>query len=393
MFSKFLSRFVLFLILILSLRLEADHPKDIFVVWPYTLRGNNGEVLLKFKLSVPKRIILKVKMGNEQSLEEKETPLNLNPNKVYSFKLGKQKCDNFIEYSLIDIEDPGKVFDKHILKSFGCRESRFGFKFGFMSDTQEDDGRHAKFAKIVKKHVQNEKLSFILNTGDVVQNGGKEDEWVSFFEAGRPYLSKTPLVAALGNHAFYKEKNHKRSTPYHFRKYLRWLKSPRLGNLSLEFPKFTLIIFNSNFTRLRKHQEIIQWKWFEEKLRVQSKKEKPIFVAMHYPPISSSAFHLSGSAKILRKRLVPLVEKYGVRAVFAGHTHLYERSLKNNIHYFISGPTGGRFMRSTFANNDYNKVLIENTETFSIISVTKKYIYFKTFDNKDNLVDNLRIKI
>ena len=90
---------------------------------------------------------------------------------------------------------------------------------------------------------------------------------------------------------------------------------------------------------------------------------------------------------------MPLVEKYGVRAVFAGHTHLYERSLKNNIHYFISGPTGGRFMRSTFANNDYNKVLIENTETFSVISVTKKYIYFKTFDNKDNLVDNLRIKI
>ena len=124
MFSKFLSRFVLFLILILSLRLEADHPKDIFVVWPYTLRGNNGEVLLKFKLSVPKQIILKVKTGNKQSLEEKETPLSLNPNKVYSFKLGKQKCDNFIEYSLIDshyelshnirlLYDFTKIFIKH----------------------------------------------------------------------------------------------------------------------------------------------------------------------------------------------------------------------------------------------------------------------------------------
>tara|TARA_B100000029_G_scaffold283794_1_gene277524 strand:- start:1255 stop:2436 length:1182 start_codon:yes stop_codon:yes gene_type:complete len=393
MFSKFLSKFVLFVILVFSFRLEAINSKDIFVVWPYTLRGNNGEVLLKFKLSTPKRMILKVKKGNKESLEEKETPLNLNQNKVYSFKLGKQKCGDFIEYSLIDNVDSEKIFDNHILKSFECSGSRFGFKFGFMSDTQENNERHAAFAKIVQKHVEKEKLAFVLNTGDVVQNGGKEDDWVKFFKAGRPYLSKTPLVAALGNHAFYKEKNHKRSTPYHFKKYLRWLKSPRLGNLSLEFPNFSLIVFNSNFTRLRKNQEIIQWKWFEAKLKTYSEKRLPIFVAMHYPPISSSAFHLSGSANILRKRLVPLVEKYGVKAVFAGHTHLYERSLKNNVHYFIAGPTGGRFIRKTFENKEFNKVLKTNTETFSVISVTKKYIYFKTFDNKDELIDKLRIKI
>ena len=39
------------------------------------------------------------------------------------------------------------------------------------------------------------------------------------------------------------------------------------------------------------------------------------------------------------------------------------------------------------------KILKENTGTFSIISVTKNYIHLKTFDDKDVLIDELKIKI
>ncbi len=174
---------------------------------------------------------------------------------------------------------------------------------------------------------------------------------------------------------------------------MRWPKSPTLGYFSLEFPHFALIVFNSNFPRLNKKEEEKQWQWVEEKLKSYSEKDIPIFMAMHYPALSSSAFHLSRQARKLRGNLIPLIEKYGVKAVFAGHTHIYERSLKEKTHYITSGPTGGRYIRSTFSKNRYNVFLKEHTGTFSIISVTKKYFRLKTYNEKDEIIDILNVKI
>jgi predicted phosphodiesterase len=384
---------VLFLTLCFSFRIKAEESKKVFSIWPYTLRTDKGEVLLKFKLLNTKRLILKIKKENKNDLSEIKRELSLKKEKVYSLSLGRQLCGDTIEYKLIDDDGSEKVYDHNLLNSFTCRDGRFAIKFGIMSDTQENNERHAKMSKMIKKHVKNENISFVLNTGDVVHYGGLEDEWVNFFKAGRSYLSKTPLVAALGNHAFYKGGKKMGPVPQKFKRYLRWPKSPTLGYFSLEFPHFALIVFNSNFPRLNKKEEEKQWQWVEEKLKLYNEKDIPIFMAMHYPALSSSAFHLSRQARKLRGNLIPLIEKYGVKAVFAGHTHIYERSLKEKTHYITSGPTGGRYIRSTFSKNRYNVFLKEHTGTFSIISVTKKYFRLKTYNEKDEIIDILNVKI
>ena len=91
--------------------------------------------------------------------------------------------------------------------------------------------------------------------------------------------------------------------------------------------------------------------------------------------------------------MLPLVEKYGVKIVFSGHTHIYERSLKNDVHYVIGGLVGGRFIRSTYKRNTDKQFLLSNTGTFTLVSVTKKYIRLKTYDEVGNIVDTLNINL
>ncbi|MBG07769.1 MAG: hypothetical protein CME68_03365 [Halobacteriovoraceae bacterium] len=373
--------------------IQAEDSKDLFKIWPYTLRTDKGEVLLKFRLNKNKKLVLKIKRETQEGEDLKERILKVSKKKVYTFKLGTQKCGESLEYKLVSHDDPEVILESHYLKAFSCGDGRTSFKFLMMSDTQENNERHQKLGEMISKKMKKQKISFVLNTGDVVQNGGKDDDWVSFFKAGKSYLSKYPIVAALGNHAFYRERGKKTSMPNNFSRYLRWLESPKLGYFSLEFPNFALVIFNSNFAKLKKEQEKNQWKWFEERLKHYKEKELPTFVAMHYPPFSSSAFNLSSSARTLRKMMLPLIEKYGVKIVFSGHTHIYERSFKDNIHYIIGGPSGGKFIRSTYSKNEFKKFMLPNTPTFTLVSVKKDYVSLKTYNAEGKLIDALRVDL
>lgn len=91
--------------------------------------------------------------------------------------------------------------------------------------------------------------------------------------------------------------------------------------------------------------------------------------------------------------MIPLVEKYGVKIVFSGHTHIYERSFKNNIHYIIGGPSGGKFIRSTYNKNIFKKFMLPNTPTFTLVSVMKSHVSLKTYDEKGKLIDTLRVDL
>src|SRR5262249_61791186 len=63
----------------------------------------------------------------------------------------------------------------------------------------------------------------------------------------------------------------------------------------------------------------------------------PRFIARPPPPYSTS---IHGGQPELREMWTPIFERYGVDAVFSGHDHVYERSEKNGIRYFVSGGGG-----------------------------------------------------
>ncbi len=60
---------------------------------------------------------------------------------------------------------------------------------------------------------------------------------------------------------------------------------------------------------------------------------------LHHPPFSSGKRH--GSDTLIRGDVHPLFVRHGVRVVFSGHDHIYQRvTLQDDIQYFVSGAGG-----------------------------------------------------
>jgi len=79
-----------------------------------------------------------------------------------------------------------------------------------------------------------------------------------------------------------------------------------------------------------------QMKWLEEDLAATKLPWKVIY--MHRPPYSSGAH---GSDTTLRNKLAPVLQRYGVQLVLAGHDHDYERMKpQNGVTYVVTGGGG-----------------------------------------------------
>jgi len=85
------------------------------------------------------------------------------------------------------------------------------------------------------------------------------------------------------------------------------------------------------------------YSWVEADLQqAVAEDARHIFVFVHRPPYCE--LWIDGEEDF-RKRLVPLLEDYGVDACFSGHTHEYERGYLNGVYYCITG--GGSWLDIT----------------------------------------------
>lgn len=131
------------------------------------------------------------------------------------------------------------------------------------------------------------------------------------------------------------------------------------------------------------------WKWLEEKMQAAKKSNSPLILATHFPVYSSSLNRFTSVAvKKLRSVLVPLVEKYGVKLVLSGHTHMFERSYKKGVNYLVAGPAGGRANKPTLTNK-YRQVFDANALTFTKIKYNNKTFKLETFNRDNVLIDQL----
>jgi hypothetical protein len=79
-----------------------------------------------------------------------------------------------------------------------------------------------------------------------------------------------------------------------------------------------------------------QMTWLEQDLAATTLPWKIVY--MHRPPYSSG---MHGSDTTLRNKLKPVVERFGVQLVLAGHDHNYERMKpQNGVAYVVTGGGG-----------------------------------------------------
>jgi predicted phosphodiesterase len=221
--------------------------------------------------------------------------------------------------------------------------------------------------QMIKAH-QKFPFEFVVALGDDLYGGSAPSDYESKFE--QPYKllldAGVNFYAVLGNHdspneRFYKPFNMNGQKYYTYKK----------GNVRF----FAL---DSNYMNPQ------QLSWLETELQNSGSDWKICY--FHHPLYSSGAFH--GSSTELRLILEPLLVKYGVQVVFAGHEHVYERvKPQNGIYYFTEGASGS-LRKGNLRKKDLTAAGYDQDRSFMLVEIAGDELYFQTISRTGLTVDS-----
>lgn len=185
--------------------------------------------------------------------------------------------------------------------------------FAVLGDSRSD----LETNKIVVNQIVADHPEAVFHTGDMVADGDNERLWKDVFPVYQSFYAQKNLYHTCGNH----EASH--CTNNIVRK--------ALGNdkafYTIDFKGFTFVALDSN----KVTAEEIQWL---SHLPV-GKRYVPFF---HHPAYPILAGH-NGHEPVI-KSFVPQFKRLGVKLVFTGHNHGYDRNEKDGITYVTAGGGG-----------------------------------------------------
>lgn len=233
-------------------------------------------------------------------------------------------------------------------------------------------------AQMLQEHKRTD-FDFVLTVGDNIYPSGNPKHFVKHFE--EPFAGllqeRVKFYATLGNHDV--EEGRKEQCNYsHFNMGGSCFYSISRGNGLIEFFMLDSTDFGAG-----------QAYWLENGLR----NSRAIWkvVALHYPLYSSGKKH--GSDAKMRKMIEPLLTKYRVQVVFAGHDHVYERlKPQHDIQHFVTG-AGGKMRRGDIdMKSPIRAVSYDEDNSFMLIEVDDREMSFKSISENGAVVDSGVIK-
>ena len=85
--------------------------------------------------------------------------------------------------------------------------------------------------------------------------------------------------------------------------------------------------------------------------------------------------------------LEPLLLKYGVDVVFAGHDHFYERTKpQNGIYYFVIG-SGGKLRKGNIRNTGLTAKGFDQDNASLLAEIAGEEMYFQTISRTGTTID------
>ena len=241
-------------------------------------------------------------------------------------------------------------------------------RFAVIGDWGTGDDPQYELADMMVKMRQKFPYEFVITLGDNLYGGKSARDYDRKFT--QPYKSLldagVKFYASLGNHddaneTVFKPFNMGGKSYYSFSK----------GNVQF----FAL---NSNYL------DPEQVKWLQDELRGAGKEWKiPFF---HHPLYSSARAH--GSSTELRSVLEPLFVENGVKVVFSGHDHVYERTKpQKGIVYFVEGASG-ELRLGDLASTSFQAKGFDLDRTFTMVEISGDQLYFEVVSRKGKIVDS-----
>lgn len=249
-------------------------------------------------------------------------------------------------------------------------------------DTRSHPDRHAQ---VIDAMSREKDAAFILHTGDVVDDGRNFGAWIpQLFEPAGKLMATKPIFAVLGNH--------ERGSPYFYQYFdlpdnEQWY--------SFDCGPVHIIALDSNVAYDPGSK---QYSWLVADLEA-NKNAKWKFVFMHHPTYTSGN-HGSVDEKGVPKEkgirtaqmiLPRLAAKYGITAVFAGHDHAYECSVRDGVNYVIAGGGGApNYGDPNAKNNPYRKVFYSGLH-YCIISINGNQAEMTVKTPEGEVLDQVRL--
>jgi 3',5'-cyclic AMP phosphodiesterase CpdA len=263
-----------------------------------------------------------------------------------TLELGQEKADVRIgrrhAVALAGL-DPGSTYHYRVegvgrsLASGSFCTAPVGDESGFSFAVVGDSGSGGKGQLAVAALLGRLEPDLILHTGDVVYPGGEERHYDRrFFAPYRSLIKDVPVFPVLGNHDVRQENGAAFLENFH----------PPLDRpgstkryYSFDWGDAHFVALDSELYYHDKGSSATRQKAFLERdLLSTSKRWKVAF--LHRSPYGSSRH---GGDERIRADLEPLFARHGVDLVFAGHDHVYERTVPiRGVSYVLSGG-GGKY--------------------------------------------------
>ncbi|MFS0841070.1 S-layer homology domain-containing protein [Paenibacillus sp. 1P03SA] len=239
----------------------------------------------------------------------KVTASGLKPGTTYSYRIGDGQDGHWSD-----------------IRSFTTEGSGDSFTFLYTTDPQGT----TESEYVTWKHTLEEALNkfptskFVTITGDLVDNGDIENQWMWLLNQPKDLFSKLPVVPALGNH----ESKANNNFTYHFN-------LPNTSNTeakpdgsvySFDYGPAHFMVINTEYNEAKGIDTV--YKKQEEWLRAEAAKtdKKWKIVMFHKSPYSVASHTNDSDVLFFRKKLTALFDELGIDVVLSGHDHTYTRT-------------------------------------------------------------------
>ncbi|GIW25173.1 metallophosphoesterase [Meiothermus sp.] len=244
---------------------------------------------------------------------------------------------------------------------FGLSLSAFAQRLAVIGDWGAESPHRPLVAAAMREQHNQNPLDALLTVGD------------NFYPRGEPvprYVQDLPPVRiypAFGNHdvpALDKQLElFKVERPYY---------TVRLENIEV------FVLYSEDFGQAQR-------RWLEAVLKAS---KAPWKIVTIHRPLYSSGLH--GGARSLRQALEPLLTRYQVDLVLAGHEHSYERLEAQGIVHITAGG-GGAWLRGFLSVRPQSKVRLQSPH-YLILEATAERLRMVAYSEKNTAIDQVELK-
>ena len=235
-------------------------------------------------------------------------------------------------------------------------------------------------------------LDFAVIGGDLVNSPGELSQWEAFLEACDVF-AKLPVATVAGNH----EGVHSNYTYQKLFALPDDAEEDQSGEefYSLDFGNVRMLMMDSSFLTEERRQSMGKDAWAKEEQRVEAwirsragSCEKPWLAAVIHHPVYGMHDEDTVSPQI-RRLWAPLLETGGVRIVFSGHQHLYQRTRSIHGVVYLMGNSGQRESRFFHGNNlpEYTQQIYDRGANYQIVEAGARRLKMTSYNKKGLVID------